>query len=91
MIFKLNFLDEASKGLESLKKSENKVYKKAVILLEELQEHPRTGTGKPELLKNDKRGLWARRISRKHRLVYKIEDDKVIVIVISAYGHYDEK
>jgi toxin YoeB len=91
MIFKLNFLEEASKELGILKKSENKAYKKAIILLEELKEHPRTGTGKPKALKHDKKGLWSRKISDKHRLIYKIEDDKVIVVVISAFGHYNDK
>ena len=81
----------AKSNLEILKKSDKKAYKKTLDLFLELNEHPRIGTGKPELLKNDKRGLWARRINKKHRLVYKIEDDKVIVLVVSTYGHYNDK
>jgi len=34
-----------------------------------LKEHPRTGTGQPELLKYDLAGYYSRRINRKHRLV----------------------
>ncbi|MDR2145973.1 MAG: Txe/YoeB family addiction module toxin [Tannerella sp.] len=91
MIYFVETSLKAKSDLEILKKSDKKAYKKALSLFLELNEHPRTGTGKPELLKNDKRGLWARRINRKHRLVYKIEDDKVIVFVISALGHYNDK
>ncbi|MBD3628358.1 MAG: Txe/YoeB family addiction module toxin [Cyclobacterium sp.] len=57
-------------------------------LLDELEEHPETGTGKPERLKNILSGYWSRRINKEHRLVYSIDGEKVIVTVISAYGHY---
>ena len=35
--------------------------------------------------------LMSRRISRKHRLVYEIHDTEVIVLVLAAYGHYEDK
>ena len=44
------------------------------MLLTELQEHPRTGTGKPDPLSGGRAGQWSRRISQKHRLVYEIEE-----------------
>ena len=57
----------------------------------ELQEHPKTGTGKPEPLAEDRIGQWSRRISLKHRLIYEIEETVVKVDGLSAYGHYDDK
>lgn len=30
-------------------------------------------------------------ITKKHRLIYEIHDNEVVVIVISAYGHYSDK
>ena len=60
-------------------------------LFAELAEHPRIGTGKPEQLKNYTTETWLRRIDRQHRLVYEIHDEEVVVIVVAAYGHYDEK
>ena len=74
-----------------LKKSEPAAFKKAGKLLVELQEHPKTGTGKPEPLSGDRVGQWSRRISQKHRLVYEIEEAVVKVDVLSAYGHYEDK
>ena len=36
-------------------------------------------------------GQWSRRISKKHRLVYEIHDTEVVVLVLTAYGHYDDR
>ena len=58
-------------------------------LIDELKEHPKIGTGKPEFLKHKK--YWSRRINKKHRLCYEIYDDIVIVLVLSAFGHYDDE
>ena len=46
---------------------------------------------KLERLTGNLAGKWSRRITRKHRLIYEIIDDRVVVIVITAYGHYDDK
>lgn len=65
--------------------------KKFLSFLSELSEHPRTGTGHPEQLKGLPEGRWSRRLSKKHRLIYRIYEREVVVLVISAYGHYDDK
>lgn len=59
--------------------------------LKNYAQHPRTGTGKPEQLKGEPKGRWSRRITKKHRLVYEIRDTEVIVLVLTAYGHYENK
>ena len=65
------------------------LFRKIGNLLEELEEHPREGTGKPEMLKGNLSGFWSRRINHEHRLVYSIEDNIVTVTVVSAKGHYE--
>lgn len=87
----LKFEDEAKEDLSKLKKSEPKAFDKARKLLEELQEHPKTGTGKPKPLSGNRSGQWSRKITDKHRLIYKIEEEEVVVLVLSAWGHYDDK
>jgi toxin YoeB len=57
----------------------------------ELTEHPETGIGNPEKLKFDLSGYWSRRINRKDRIVYRINNQTVIVNIISAKGHYEGK
>ena len=49
-------------------------------LIRECQRHPFEGTGKPEPLRGDYSGFWSRRIDRRHRLVYRVEDDTLIIL-----------
>ena len=90
MRYKLEIRPKAKEHLRQLLKNEPKAYQKALSLIAEIQEHPRTGTGKPEPLSADRAGQWSRRINHKHRLVYEIHDFEIVVIVISVYGHYGE-
>ena len=81
----------AEKGLKCLLENEPKAYAKSFEPYRELYEYPLTGTGKPELLSGDRSGQWSRRISKKHRLVYEIQEANVIVLVLTAFGHYGNK
>ena len=83
--------DSAQADLKRLLHDEPKAYQKALILISELYDHPRTGTGHPEQLSGDRAGQWSRHITKKHRLVYEIHDTEVIVLVLTAYGHYGDK
>jgi toxin YoeB len=91
MIYEVKYMPEAIDDITSLKKTNIQSYNKVMHLIRELHEHPRTGTGKPELMKYDYVGCWSRRITGKDRLVYRIDDDKVIVLVLTAKGHYGDK
>ena len=74
MNYTLEFTKIALSDIEKHKKSGDRAtLMKIQRLLNELIEHPRTGTGQPEMLKHDLHGLFSRRINRKHRLVYKIK------------------
>ena len=61
---------------------------KLARLIDELKVHPRTGTGQVEALRGYDGTVFSRRITKEHRLVYKIYDDIVEVLVLSAFGHY---
>ena len=91
MIYSVDYTDKAIEGLIRLRDSEPKAYAKAKRLIEELKEHPKTGTGKPEQLKGDRNGQWSRRISNRHRMVYTINETEVLVLILTAYGHYGDK
>lgn len=91
MSYQIDFTDEAQTDLTRLYKSEPKAYKKAEKLIVELESHPYTGTGHPHPLTGDRSGQWSRSITKKHRLVYTIHDNEVIVLVLKAWGHYDDK
>ena len=83
--------ETAQEDLKHLLHTEPRAYQKALTLIGELYEHPKTGTGHPEQLKGEPKGRWSRRITQKHRLVYEIHDKQVLVLVLAAYGHYDDK
>ncbi len=91
MAYKVFIMPEAARDLQRLAKNEPKAFAKAGRFLEELAEHPKTGTGHPEPLKGKPEGRWSREITRKHRLVYRIFDTEVYVDVLAAYGHYGDK
>ena len=90
-MYQIEFTPKAVQGALNLKKSEPQAYKKLEKLILELQEHPTTGTGQVEALKGDESGLWSRRITSKHRLIYSVNGIEIKVVIISTYGHYDEK
>ena len=76
------------KDLKELQKKAPQALPKLARLLDELREHPRTGTGQVEPLKGYDGSVYSRRITKEHRLVYRIYDDVVEVLVLSAFGHY---
>lgn len=90
-MYKVILEKSADSDLRKLAKSEPIAFKKALKLLDELYTHPKTGTGHPEQLRGTVGNRWSRHISDRHRLVYEIRNTEVIVIVIAAYGHYDDK
>ena len=92
MKYTLVFSKMALADIEMHKKSGNKaLLKKLETLLNELMEHPKTGTGKPEKLKHQMSGIYSRRINQTHRLVYSIDKNIVTVHVLSAWSHYRDK
>lgn len=48
-------------------------------LIREIQREPFSGLGKPEPLKHAFQGYWSRRITDEHRIVYKVQDDAVLI------------
>lgn len=91
MAYKIRYQRQAIEDAKRLRQEEPKAFEKLLKLEAELKEHPRTGTGKPEPLSGNRAGEWSRRITRKYRLVYEIHDTEIVVLVLTAYGHYDDK
>ena len=51
-------------------------------LIKEISGDPFQGMGKPEPLKHALAGYWSRRINEKHRIVYKIKGDAILIAQI---------
>jgi toxin YoeB len=90
MSYSIEFTPKALEGIEKFKKSGNMpVLRKIRKLLDELTEHPYTGTGQPEQLKHNLAGFWSRRINQEHRIMYAVDEKSVVVTIISTKGHYN--
>ncbi|MBA2351172.1 MAG: Txe/YoeB family addiction module toxin [Burkholderiales bacterium] len=61
--------------------SQNKpaLHKRINRLIEEIQQTPYTGIGKPEPLKHELAGYWSRRVDDEHRLVYQVKGSQVLI------------
>jgi len=66
--------------------NDTKVLGKVFVLLDHIRKDPFQGLGKPEPLKNNLSGWWSRRITGEHRLVYRIQDD--LIVVLQCRNHY---
>lgn len=65
---------------------DKKLYHRIVDLIMDSMRQPFSGIGKPEPLKHDLKGYWSRRINDEHRLVYKANNEAIIII--SCKYHY---
>lgn len=66
---------------------DKKIVKRINQLIKDICRNPFDGIGKPEPLKGNLTGLWSRRIDEKHRIVYLIKNETVLIF--SCKGHYD--
>ena len=76
---KLVFLDQAWEDYLYWQTTDKSMLKKINALIKEIERTPFEGGGKPEPLKHNLAGLWPRRLNLEHRLVYKIDNDAVVI------------
>jgi toxin YoeB len=69
-------------------KTDAKKASKILDLVSAVMTDPFQGIGKPEPLKYMESDLWSRRIDLEHRLLYTIENEKIIFV--SCRYHYNE-
>lgn len=60
--------------------TDKSILKKINTIIKEIERIPYEGQGKPEMLKHDLSGWWSRRLNLEHRVVYRIEDDSIIIL-----------
>ena len=66
--------------------TDTKTLKRINTLIKEIQRQPFSGIGDPEPLKHHWSGYWSRRVDREHRLVYRVENE--MIIVVQCRYHY---
>ncbi len=76
---KIVFATSALKDYREFENKATKIFKRINRLLENIKKTPFEGLGKPEPLKHNWTGYWSRRITQEHRLIYKVDEDKILV------------
>jgi len=72
-------------------KEDEKILIRINELIKEIQREPFKGIGKPEPLRQNLKGFWSRRITREHRLVYRIAGkakEKKRIEILACKFHY---
>ena len=68
-------------------KNDKKILKRLNNIIKEIRRNPYEGLGKPEPLRYALQGYWSRRITLEDRIIYKVENDNLIII--SCAKHYE--
>ena len=80
---------------KTAKKDKDKIKEKPAIkkkveqLLRVLESNPYQNPPSYEKLSGEYRYLYSRRINRQHRLVYKVDEEQKVVMIVSMWTHYE--
>lgn len=81
-VFESEFRDD----LQYWAKNDRKILIKIFELIEAVMRDPFDGIGKPEPLRHKSVGTWSRRITKEHRLIYRVDAARVSFVL--ARYHY---
>jgi toxin YoeB len=76
---KLVFAEKAWEDYLYWQKTDKKILKRVNTLIKDIARAPFEGIGKPEPLKHALSGYWSRRINDEHRIVYRVQDDSLLI------------
>ncbi len=85
---RISFVPKALENFVEWVSESKKIHAKIVELVKDIQRNSFSGIGKPEPLRHELKGLWARRITAEHCLVYEIKGDEIIIH--SCKFHYEK-
>lgn len=77
---KIIFTDDAWEDYLYWQQIDKAILKKINRLIKEIVRTPFEGTGKPEALRANLSGFWSRRINQEHRLIYRVEENAVVIL-----------
>ena len=81
------FSDHAWEDYLYWQANDKAMLKKINALIKDIERNPFSGLGKPEALRHELSGFWSRRIDPGHRLVYKVEAERISIV--QCRFHYE--
>lgn len=84
---KLIFSENAWDDYLYWQQTDKKSLKRINNLIADIKRTPFEGLGKPEPLKYGLSGYWSRRINEEHRIIYKVENDAILLAQLRY--HYE--
>jgi toxin YoeB len=85
---KLIFSENAWDDYLYWQQTDKKSLKRINNLITDIKRTPFEGLGKPEPLKYGLSGYWSRRINEEHRIIYKVEEDAILLAQLRY--HYEQ-
>jgi toxin YoeB len=82
------FADQAWEDYLYWQTQDRNIIKRINALVKDTERSPYDGIGKPEPLKHSLAGYWSRRINDEHRMVYKVENDSLLLAQLRY--HYEK-
>ena len=76
---KLVFSENAWEDYLYWQRTDKKILARINELIKDIQRNKYEGIGKPEPLWHNLSGYWSRRITSEHRMVYRLEQDKILI------------
>ena len=70
-------LSHAREDLQHWVATDRKVALRALTIVEDVLCGPFDGLGKPEPLKHVGAGVWSRRLTQEHRIVYRVSEGRI--------------
>lgn len=90
-MYTVKFDAKVEKIISKWKKSNPLLHKKLVKIVIAIAENPRAGIGHPEPLVGGGDVVYSRHITAHDRIIYRIHDEEIYVIVLELEGHYNDK
>lgn len=78
---KVTFSDDGWEDYLYWQAEDRKILKRINQLIEDISRNGNEGIGKPEPLRHEWAGWWSRRITKEHRLVYRVVSPSVEIAV----------
>lgn len=78
-MLEIHFLPEGWEDYLYWQSQDRKTLRRLNTIIQDARRSPFEGIGKPERLRGNRSGWWSRRIDEINRLVYKVEENRLVI------------